>query len=305
MSISSGSQHSVFYIPEVTYGTTPATPTWTPFPHNSYAVGMTKDSIVSNKLRDDRQIEDFRHGNKQMAGDIGFDLEFGSFDDILEAVMCGTWATDVLKAGTTRRSFTIERKFSDIATPEWHRTVGSEFDSLSVSVAPNQMVSCTASVMGKDLAIATSEVTSSTYSADPTNQPFDSFTGSIQEGGSTIAIVTALDLNLQNSLATTHSIGSDLTNRPSIGQSNLTGSLTSYFESKALYEKFINETSSSIVLVLTDPAGNDLEFDIPNLKYSSGNPDVSDAGTVTISLDFQALYSVSDASQLVITRTAA
>jgi len=72
-----------------------------------------------------------------------------------------------------------------------------------------------------------------------------------------------------------------------------------------LYEKFVNETSSEIVCTLTDSAGNDLQIDIPNVKYNSGQPDVSGEGAVTVSMDFVALYSTSDASQLVFTRTAA
>jgi hypothetical protein len=55
------------------------------------------------------------------------------------------------------------------------------------------MVTATFSVIGKDLSLATAEVASSTYSADVGNTPFDSFTGSITEGGSSIATVTSLE----------------------------------------------------------------------------------------------------------------
>lgn len=305
MAIANGAQHSLHYIAESTYGTTPSTPTWTPLPHTGTTLALTKDAIESEKLRGDRQVEDFRHGNKSIGGDVSSELEYGAFDDILEAVMCGTWATNVLKAGTTRRSFTLERKFADLATAEFHRYTGVEFNSMAISIAPNAMVSTTFSVVGKDLALATSEVASSTYSSDVGNTPFDSFTGSITEGGSSIATVTSLEMTIENGLEPLFSVGADTTNRPSIGKSRVTGTLTTYFDSKALYEKFINETASEIVCTLTDTAGNDIEIDIPNVKYNSGQPDVSGEGAVTVAMDFVALYSSSDASQLVITRTAA
>ena len=305
MAIANGAQHSLHYIAESTYGTTPSTPTWTPLPHTGTTLALTKDAIESEKLRGDRQVEDFRHGNKSIGGDVSSELEYGAFDDIIEAVMCGTWDTNVLKSGTTRRSFTLERKFADLATPEFHRYTGVEFNSLALSVAPNAMVSATFSVVGKDLALATAEVASSTYSSDVGNTPFDSFTGSITEGGSSIATVTSLEMTIENGLEPLFSVGADTTNRPSIGKSRVTGTLVTYFDSKALYEKFINETSSEIVCTLTDTAGNDIEIDIPNVKYNSGQPDVSGEGAVTVSMDFVALYSSSDASQLVITRTAA
>ena len=305
MAIANGAQHSLHYIAEVTYGTTPATPTWTPLPHNGTTLNLSKDAIESEKLRGDRQVEDFRHGNKQVGGDVTAELEYGALDDLIEAVMCGTWTSDVLKSGLVRRSFTLERKFGDLDTPEFHRYTGCEFNSMSMSIAPNALVTTTLGVLGKDISLATAEIASSTYSSDVGNTPFDSFTGTITEGGSSIATVTALEFTIENGLEALFSVGADTTNRPSIGKSRVTGSLTTYFDSKALYEKFVNETSSEIVCTLTDTAGNDLQIDIPNVKYNSGQPDVSGEGAVTVSMDFVALYSSSDASQLVFTRTAA
>jgi len=302
MSIANGAQHSIHYIAEATYGTTPATPAFLPFPNTGTNLAMTKDGIESEKLRGDRQVEDFRHGNQSIGGDITAELEYGSLDDILQAVLCGTWASDVLKAGITRRSFTIERKFADLTVPEWHRYTGCEFNTLAISVSPNAIVSATFGIIGKGLALATTAIAGSTYAAPSSVQPFDSFTGSIQEGGAAIAVVTSIEFTLENGLEPLFAVGSKTTNRPSIGKSRLTGTMTTYFQSKTLYEKFINETSSSILLELVDLAGNTYDFDFSNVKYNSGQPDVSGEGAVTVSMDFVALYDATDASQIVITR---
>ena len=114
MTIATGSRHNMAYVVESTFGTTPSTPVFTPIRHTGTTIGLSKDSIESEELREDRQIANYRHGNKSVSGDINFELSYGSFDDILEAVLCGTWNTDVLKAGTTRRSYTIERHHQDI-----------------------------------------------------------------------------------------------------------------------------------------------------------------------------------------------
>ena len=305
MTIANGAQHSLHYVAETTYGSTPATPSFTPLPHTGTTLAVTKDAIESEKIRGDRQVEDFRHGNKTVGGEITAELEYEAFDDLLEAVLCGTWATDVLKAGTTRRSFTIQRKFGDLATPEYHTYTGCEFNTLALSVSPNAMVGTTFGIVGKNLSLATTAITGSTFGSDVGNSPFDSFTGSITEGGSSIATVTAIELNLENGIEPLFSVGSQTTNRPSIGRSRASGTLTTYFESKALYEKFLNETSSAIVLTLTDPDGNSYAIDLPNVKYNSGQPDVSGEGAVTIAMEFVALYDGTDDSQIVITRTAA
>tara|TARA_R110000772_G_scaffold9980_5_gene32303 strand:+ start:605 stop:1522 length:918 start_codon:yes stop_codon:yes gene_type:complete len=305
MAIANGAQQSLAFIAEGTYGTTPTSPTMIPFPFTGTTLAISKDGIESEKLRGDRQIEDFRHGNKTVGGDITSELEYGAFDDILQAVTCGTWATNVLKPGVVRRSFTVERKFADLATPEWHRYTGCEFNTLALSIAPNAMIGASWTVVGQDLSIGTAALSGSSYSADVGNTPFDSFTGAITEGGTAIATVTSLDITIENGLEPLFSVGSQITNRPSIGKSRVTGSLTTYFDSKALYQKFLNETASEIVLTLTDVAGNDYIIDIPNVKYNSGQPDVSGEGPITVSMDFIALYNAGDTSQLVITRTPA
>lgn len=305
MTIANGAQHSLHYVAESTYGTTPSTPAFKPLPHTGTTLAMTKDAVESEKLRGDRQVEDFRHGNKTVGGDITAELEYAAFDDFLEAALCGTWAADVLKAGTTRRSFSIQRKFADLATPEFHTYKGCEINTLSLSVSPNAMVGTTFGIIGKDLTLATAAITGSTFAADAGEVPFDSFTGSITEGGSSIATVTAIEMTLENGIEPLFSVGSQTTNRPAIGRSRLTGTLTTYFESKTLYEKFLNETSSSIVLTLTDVDGNDYIITIPSVKYNSGQPDVAGEGAITIAMEFIGLYNSSDASQIKIERATA
>jgi hypothetical protein len=82
----------------------------------------------------------------------------------------------------------------------------------------------------------------------------------------------------------------------------VTGTLGVYFQSKALLDKFINETASSLVFVLQDPAGNTYDFTFPNIKYNGGQPDVSGEGEVTLSLPFVALYDSTEGSNITIER---
>lgn len=90
--MSDASRHALYYVAESTYGTTPATPTMKRLRHTGTTLGTAKSTNVSEELRPDRQIADFRHGTKQVGGDVSFELSYGSFDDLLQAVMLGTWA---------------------------------------------------------------------------------------------------------------------------------------------------------------------------------------------------------------------
>ena len=301
--IATGSQHSLHFVEESTYGVTPSAPSFKPCAHTSCSLGITKDAIVSSKLRGDRQIEDMRHGNKQSGGEIGFELEYGSFDDLLAAVLQGSWSGDTLNAGTTARSFTFERKFGNLDTPEWHRTTGAMINTMSLEVSPNAMVTGSFGVVGKDLNIGTAQLSGATYAADGGEIPFDSFTGSITEGGATQGIATSLSLSIDNGIESRFAIGSKVTLKPTSGKINITGSTTAYFTSKDLYEKFLNETESAIAFNLVDLDGNTISITLPRIKYTAGNPDVSDEGSVTVALDFQALYDSVVSSNILITRT--
>ena len=209
MTIATGSRHDMAYVAETVFGTTPATPVLKPIRHTGTTLGLSKDAIESEELRQDRQVANFRHGNKSVAGDLNVELSYGTFDDLIEATLAGTWATDVLKAGTTRRSFTIERYHTDIG--KYLRSTGCSFNALSLSVAPNSMVTGSLSVIGKGFSVASVAITGATYSAESTTAPFDSFTGSITEGGSSIAVVTSIDLSIDNGMEALYVVGSDET----------------------------------------------------------------------------------------------
>lgn len=308
MAFASGSNHSMAYIAEVTYGVTPATPVFKPLRHTGTTLGLSKDSLQSEELRSDRQIAAFRHGNKQVGGDVSSEIAYSDFDDMLEAATCGTWAvdtptagTDKLTAGLIRRSFTIERHFADIN--EYIRYTGCEVNSLSLSVAPNAIVTGAFTMIGKDQDPSNAVVAGSTYSASTGGTPFDSFSGSVLEGGVAIGIVTSIDLNIENSIEPNFVVGSATTAGNTIGRSNVTGSVTAYFDSMALMNKFINETSTSLKFDLVSDLGNTLSVELPNVKYGSGQPDVSGDGSITLSLDFQALYDATADTNIVILKT--
>ena len=309
-----GSRHSMRFVPEVTYGVTPATPAFDIIRHTGTTLGLSKEALQSEEIRDDRQIADFRHGARQVGGDISIELSYGSFDDILEALLGGTWTvdapalgTDQLKAGTTRRSFTVERYFGDILTADkpFHRFTGVEFNTLQLQINANAMITGTIGVVGKDMTTDTVIVTGATYNPATTTSPLDSFTGTLNENGTPIAVITEIQLNLDNGLDPRFVVGSKTTLRPSIGRSNVSGQITAYFENSLLLEKFINETESDIEFNLPDGAGNNLKVILPRIKYNGGQPDVQGEGPITLSMPFQALLDSTTNTNIIIERTPA
>jgi len=312
--MANGSRHSMRYVEETVYGTTPATPVFKPIRHTGTTLGLSKEALQSEEIRDDRQIADFRHGAYQVGGDMSVELSYGSFDDLLEAVLLGTWetgvpavGTDRLKAGTTRRSFTVERYFGDILSADkpYHRFTGVEFNSLSLSIAANAMVTATLGVLGNNMATGTAILAGATYDLPLTTSPLDSFTGTLQENGTPIAVITEIQLSLENGLEARYVVGSKSSISPSIGRSNCSGTITAFFENSLLLDKFINETESSIVFTLPDGAGNEYTITLPRIKYNGGQPDVAGEGPITLSMPFQALLDDVTGTNIIIDRTPA
>lgn len=302
--MANGSRHAAYLIPEVTYGTTPATPNMSAIRHTGFSLGLAKKTLQSEELRADRQIADFRMGTQEVGGSIDFEpAADATFEALLEAALGGTWATDTLKAGVTRRSFSMLRNFSDMlaATKPWHMFTGVEIGGFKLNAVANAMVKGSFSAIGQGMALSTTMPTGAVLGAPTTTSPMDSFSGTLTEGGSVIAVITEVDLSLENGIDTRFVLGSKNTIRPGIGRSNLSGKISAYFEDSALVDKFINEDNSSLQFVIAAGA-NSYTFNMGKIKYTGGQPDVKGEGSITLSMPFQAVYNPSDVSQIVVTK---
>jgi len=300
-----GARHSIGFIPEVTYGTTPtSTPAFQLLRNTSVSLALQKDGLKSEEIRSDYQIFAFRQGAYKIMGDIGIEASYGTYDALLEGLLKSTWNTNVLKAGVTRKSFTFERNFADISDFPYQRFTGCEIDKLSLSLANNAIVKGQFSILGQNMTTAAAIMTGATYPVPTTTPVFDSFTGTITEGGSSIAVVTELQLSIDGGLQGRYVVGSKLSRRPTPGFFNVTGTLTAYFEDSVMLNKFINGTESAIAFTLLDAPGNSLAVNIPRVVYTGAPPDVKGIGPVTLAMPFQALLdATTENSNIVITRT--
>ena len=304
--MANSSQHYMGLIAESTYGTTPATPAFLAVRHLNTTLGISKDALLSQELRSDRNISDHQYGVRQIAGDIVMEATYGgTVDTLLEAALGGTWTADVLENGTTRRSFSIMRDFTDITTGRYNLFTGCEVNTFSLQNTANDRIQFTFGMMGKDLTIGDAAPAGATFGSPTTSGMMTGILGSINEGGSGTSIVTEASFTLENGLEIKPVIGSNTTLLPSIGRCNVSGSLTAYFESGTLLKKFVDETSSSLSFVISDAAGNDFTFSFPRIKYTGGDAPVSGQGAITVTLPWQALYDTGIANTMSITRASA
>lgn len=307
MPFSQGSRSSLSFITEVTFGTTPAGD-FKNLPFSTHSLNLTKDRVAGNDIQADRMPRVDRHGNRQVAGDIVVDLRDGDYDVFLESAMLGTWDTtpvagpDVLKVGVTPKFFSIEDYAADI--DQARLFTGMAVSTMGISLAPNQMVTTTFGMIGKDMTISAVQKTQTAASGAA---PFDSYSGDVSIGNvgssSAVGIVTGIDFTLTNSFAPTFVVGDDSAPSLEYGRAEVEGTFTAYFEDTALINRFLNETETELKVSVNDPTGlNAYTFLFPRVKINSADVGVDGPTSRIINLSFVALYDATTGSNLVISR---
>jgi hypothetical protein len=303
MAFAQGSRSSLSYIAESAFGTTPSTPTFANLPFNTHSLDLTKDRVEGNEIQADRMPRVDRHGNKQAGGSIEVDLRKGDFDELFESAFLNSYSTNVLKIGTTPKYFSFEDAANDIS--QFRLFTGMAVSTLNVSIAPNQMVTGTFDLVGKTMTqAATTASTGGAPTASSTNAPFDSYSGTITDGGSGLAIVTSLDFSLTNSFAPTFVIGSDSAQQLEFGRAIVEGTMTVYYEDATLINKFLNETESSLSVSVDDPTGaSSYTFDFPRVKYNGAAVPVQNPASRLITIPFVSLFDTTEGTNLKLTRS--
>lgn len=305
MPFSQGSRTRLSFIPEVTFGTTPAG-NFTELPFTTHSLNLSKERVTGNDIQSDRMPRVDRHGNRTASGDIVVDLRNGNYDSLLESLMFNAWSTDELKVGTTLKSLSIEDYLSDIDQAKLF--TGMVVSQASFSMQPNQMVTTTFSMIGKDMSLSVSE---KTITAATVNQPFDAYSGDFRIGNaggalSALTAVTSLDFTINNNVNPTFVIGESTTPQLEFGRCEVEGTITAYIEDATLINRFLNETETAFDVSVNDPSGlNEYKFFFPKVKINSADTPVENPQSRLVTLSFVALYddeAGGEASNIVITR---
>ncbi len=300
MAFETGSKTQLVRIVEVTWGTTPATPAMTKTRFTSVSLEPVMGMIESKELRSDRMTADVRGTTLNGEGTIAFEFAPTDFDDLIEAALGGTWTANVLKAGATQKSFSMEVGHTGIS--QYKLLKGCLVDKWSMSIKPNQIVTGSFSIISKDFAVAGTTAATTTPAASGLS-PYDAQNAAtvMKEGGTTIAIITGLDFTLDNGIEKATVVGSKNLVGAQFGRSKITGTMTALFQDSTLLAKFLAETATSIECTLSNGTkSHALKFG--NVKYTGGKSSVSTEGLLALELPFTALYDGVTTSNLQITR---
>lgn len=307
MTIASGSSRRIAYAPETVYGTAPATPSFKTLRATGGGPRTNKTTGTSDEIQADRNVRDEYQLGQDVTGAYDFELTYGSFDDLLEGVMFGTWATNVLKNGTTDKSFTFEETLNiGGANRSYSRYTGGMVSMLSLSIASRAAVTGSMTIMAQDETLDTAIVTGTTYVAAPTTPVMTSSANVAAlsiPGLTTQPKVRSLTMEINNNLRTRPLVGSLFTDSFGYGRFEVTGTLECYFESNELYQKVLDHGSSSLTFTAGNATLNKYTFFLPKIIF--GNGERRPGGNnddVMLSIPFRAVYDATTAATLQITR---
>lgn len=299
MALSQGSRSQLAFGVQSDFTTTATS--FTNLPFTTHSLNLTKDRVAGTDINSHRMPTVDRHGNRTVSGDIVADLRHAEFDELIQAALMsdndfatgytagdGTTVTNAAIVGTTPTFLTFEDYAADI--DQARLFTGCTVNTMAVSMAPNQMVTATFGIVGRDMSISATQK-STTASAGAA--PFDAYSGDIKLGnkgtlGSALTIITALDFTLTNNFAPTLVIGESTAGDMEFGTASLEGTVSCYFEDATMINRFLNETESALEVSVGD-GSNTLTFRMPRIKINSADVGVDGPTSRIVNMSFTAL----------------
>jgi len=239
-----GSRTRITAVEESTFGVTPTDPDTQIIPRATSAINLTKDVFDDPTIRSNGQKSFSRHGNKRTGGDIGVSYASKSYDFLLSNVFQNDWNGNVLKLGQIGKSLSIQVEHLDKNLIFLH--TGLRGSTFSMEVNTTGVVSSTFGFLGLDTTTPGTSIDDDGPIPAPDRQPFTHAGGTFKEGGAVSGVITGISLSMDNQMDSDYVLGSNKAICISNSEVMVSGTVTAFFTSLDLYNKFLNETESSL-----------------------------------------------------------
>jgi hypothetical protein len=317
MAYANSSETELSFIEESVWGVTPATPTFERARMTGEGLVYDIQTTTSEEISPASDVTDEVQVGASASGPINFELSFGSsFDLLLEHALRGAFdvATpgddlEELKAGTAKKSLSIEKSFDVGGAKEYSRYSGMVANSLNLTVEQQAIVSGSIDFLGKGEATDSVEITGASYNAPSSGKPMAApDVANITVGGVAGSIYySSLSFTLNNNASVQAAIGVKDAVGVKYGQRQIEGNLSAYFDADTapLYDKFVQGAESSISFDLIDDQANTYTITFPRIRFTTGRRVAGGNGEdVVAEMGFRALLDPSEGCSIKIVKTA-
>jgi len=269
-----GATERVSMVKETTWGVTPATPAFQNVRFTSESLVGEKQTVRSNEVRPDRNVTDEILTALMGSGNLEVEMSYGTFDDVLAALLFSDWSSDTLINGTTPASYTIEKTLTaSDQSKVYQRFAGAMFNTLSLNLQSGQLITGSIGVMAKGVTVDPAIVTGATYASAGTSEVMSSGAHAaniVTTGLATAPIVESMTIDITNNLRQRMAVGSLGSVGIGEGRFEVSGTMNAYFQDKNLLQAFLNHDAFGLQFTL-GKAGAKYRITLPKIKLSAGS----------------------------------
>lgn len=180
---------------------------------------------------------------------------------------------DRLDHGTTRRTFTLQRRFNDIAGGAFETSRGQEIGQMVESLSAQAIATGSFAFMGDTGAITNTQIAGATDTAAPSGDVMNTGTDmgllcidGVQVGDTDNSFINTLNLTVDNQLRPRAGLNRYGSVGRGLGRLKIEGSAEIYFESLTLAQKALTNTDTQLAWRVGDASGRGILFDLPAAK---------------------------------------
>ncbi len=198
----------------------------------------------------------------------------------------------------------VERRFEDHSPITRELFLGMALNNFNITLAPQAIAVGSLTWFGFNSAVSDNSPTyPELYAALPVDVPAEQFdvyntSNDIGRLGRGVDPIDAAGVNFV--LEATIEINNNLRRQPAVGvfgasgigvgELSVTGTLSTYFDNDEILQIILNNTETSLDLIMQGADGRTMVFDLPRIKFSGGAPDVPGKNAdVTIPGTYQAI----------------
>lgn len=290
-SIASAVRTRVAYIAEVTSGTTPATPAFTTLRVTGAGIQTNKKTTPIREIRSDLNVPDEIESAQSAAAAYSFALSYGTFDDIMAAVLRSSWSSDVVKNGTSRTTFTFEETLNFIGSLGFSRVTYGIVDTFSLDITAEREITGNFNVVGMKEELDTAIIASATYTAVNANP--------VMSAGNSVAALSVASLTTPKIRRVMFEVKNGTRIQPVVDSlypggfgddlMDVTGTIEVYFDGNAAYQKVLDHGGGALSITIGNASGSKYTIAFPTIVFLDGKRQVGGTSSdVMVSIPFRA-----------------
>ena len=193
----------------------------------------------------------------------------------------------IFKPASSIPSLVVDVGHTDIT--QFLKYNGVKVDSMALDFSGDGEIVAAMDLIGANVAAS-----GTAYDATPTSLTFTRLSMpqvTLEEGGGALSNAKIINLSIKNSLDPDSFVigGGGIRGALPEGTCTVTGKVTAMFENLTLYNKALNNTESSLEVIMTSGSYS-LSILVPELKYKLTSPVVQTQGGVYVELEFSGYY---------------